>query len=425
METLRTSDLPLRPAGSRLSFVISIISIMIACGTLSFAGDFKVLHAFSGNQGDGMNPLAIPTVSQNGIVYGTTWLGGNLNCSGGFGYGCGEVFEISPPPSGKGAWSYAAIYEFTGCSDGGFPTTPVTLDNRGRVYGITNNNTMGFGAALSLYQLTPVPSLPNHQNASWTYKDLYDFPNGVGPSTPLLIDASGALYGVGAYSSESYNAVLQFVPTQSGPWIENVVYQFTGGSDGAAPVAIVMDSSGNIYGIAISGGINNNGTVFEIQPSPGGTWTFSVLYSFTGSPDRYPHALARDSSGNLYGLAANNSSGWSEIFELSPKNGTWTESILYLFRTKQFSGYPPDTLAAAPDGTLYGTVSGDPDFYGGALFAVAPPAGQGGWTLGVVHNFNTGAFSQPNGVAIAPNGDVYGTSADANGDVYEFTPGGQ
>ena len=37
------------------------------------------------------------------------------------------------------------------------------------------------------------------------------------------------------------------------------------GSDGAYPYAgVILDSSNNIYGTAAQGGVNNNGTLFEI-----------------------------------------------------------------------------------------------------------------------------------------------------------------
>jgi hypothetical protein len=53
-----------------------------------------------------------------------------------------------------------------------------------------------------------------------------------------------------------------------------VLYSFTGGSDGAYPVGVVMDSKGNLYGATGQGGdpncLGSNGhgcgVVFEITP---------------------------------------------------------------------------------------------------------------------------------------------------------------
>jgi hypothetical protein len=269
---------------------------------------------------------------------------------------------------------------------------------------------------------------PGQQGEAWTYQDIYDFGDEIAPNTPLLMDNSGALYGIGGVNSNNYNAVVQFVPTKSGPWTQNVLYQFSGGADGAGPSAIVMDSSGMIYGIAASGGTYGAGDVFQLAPGQGGTWAFSVLYSFTGSPDSYPFALAQDASGNLYGLAANSSSSSSssEVFQLALQNGAWTNNVLYVFSWNQFCGYPPATLTAAPNGTVYGTTGWDWDFYGGSLFEVAPPAGQGPWTFNVQWDFNKqGPEWIPNGVVVAPSGLLYGTIEGdySDGDVFQFTPG--
>ena len=61
-------------------------------------------------------------------------------------------------------------------------------------------------------------------------------------------------------------------------------YSFTGGSDGAGPLAgLIADSSGNLYGTTVFGGASGQcGVVFKL--SPGGTET--VLYSFTGRQRR-------------------------------------------------------------------------------------------------------------------------------------------
>jgi len=52
-----------------------------------------------------------------------------------------------------------------------------------------------------------------------------------------------------------------------------VVHDFTGGADGASPQAgLIMDASGNLYGVALQGGNNKCnppsgcGTVFKISP---------------------------------------------------------------------------------------------------------------------------------------------------------------
>lgn len=222
--------------------------------------------------------------------------------------------------------------------------------------------------------------------------------------------------------------VLQFVPTQNGPWTQNVLYQFTGGADGAFPAAIAIDSTtSTIYGTASEGGIASPnctygcGTVFKLAPAPGGTWSYSVLYSFTGVHDQSPYAsLVRDASGNLYGLARRGQYG-SEVFKLTPhKNGTWTESALHSFSGKNtptdYCGYPPSYLTLGTNDALYGAIFGDIDLYYGALFQLAP-GGKGPWPYTTIWDFNeSGPDLNPNGVVQGPDGALYGTTNGGDSD---------
>jgi hypothetical protein len=50
-------------------------------------------------------------------------------------------------------------------------------------------------------------------------------------------------------------------------WTETVLYNFTGGADGALPTAaMIADENGNLYGTTFSGAIGNNGTVWGYMP---------------------------------------------------------------------------------------------------------------------------------------------------------------
>ena len=67
---------------------------------------------------------------------------------------------------------------------------------------------------------------------------------------------------------------------------ESVLYNFCSQSscvDGYIPYgSLVADTSGNhLYGTTYQGGANGYGEVFELTNS-GGTWSQTVIYSFTG-----------------------------------------------------------------------------------------------------------------------------------------------
>jgi hypothetical protein len=88
-----------------------------------------------------------------------------------------------------------------------------------------------------------------------------------------------------------------------------VLYSFTGGSDGAYPVApLIFDAQGNLYSTASQGGVGSCGgttcgVAFELTPSSSDGWTEKVLYSFEGGKDGGSPVggLSFDSAGNLYG----------------------------------------------------------------------------------------------------------------------------
>ena len=191
----------------------------------------------------------------------------------------------------------------------------------------------------------------------------------------------------------------------------------------------------------VGGAHNSGGTVFELSPSGGGSWTFTVLYNFctlTNCADglQPKGGLIFDSHGNLYGTTsgggANNS---GVVFELSPSGGgSWTESVLYNFCPVSGcadGAEPLNALVQDAQGNLYGTAnSGGANSPYGAVFELSP-AGGGSWTEQVLVSFCPSCPNGygPMGVAIDPHGDVFGNTAFGGnnggnrGTVYELSPG--
>lgn len=107
---------------------------------------------------------------------------------------------------------------------------------------------------------------------------------------------------------------------------QRVLYAFQGGNDGAGPTSsLVFDASGNLYGTTEHGGAVGAGTVFELTPTSGG-WSEAVLYSFQAGGDGiYPNSnLVIDAAGNLYGTTLLggagdcNGNGCGVVFQLTP-----------------------------------------------------------------------------------------------------------
>ena len=181
----------------------------------------------------------------------------------------------------------------------------------------------------------------------------FETPNSLTATLPSSDLTSGGSFQVTVTNPDTAGAIsgpLSFTLTGAPSYTEKVLYPFTGGSNGAAPVAgLVLDQAGNLYGTTAAGGGGSCtafgpgcGTVFKLSPSSSGGWTESILYNFQGGSDgANPVAgITLDTAGNLYGTTqfgggntGNCSLGCGTIFELSPASGgAWTETILYAFQ---------------------------------------------------------------------------------------------
>jgi uncharacterized repeat protein (TIGR03803 family) len=197
-----------------------------------------------------------------------------------------------------------------------------------------------------------------------------------------------------------------------------VLHTFTDGSDGGFPNAgLALDSAGNIYGTASSGGAGV-GVVFEISSASG----FEVLHDFTevegGTPDSGP---TLDSAGNIYGTAANFGAGEGGIlYKLEPGGGFF---VLYSFTFGPEGGGPVGGVALDPAGNIYGTTNGGGSANCGAFGCGAVYELDTAGNCTVVHSFAGGATDggEPEAtVVLGSAGNLYGTTLQyglANGGV--------
>jgi len=116
---------------------------------------------------------------------------------------------------------------------------------------------------------------------------IYSFQGGNDGSYPyggLVAGLGHAFYGTtteggGGSCTGGCGTVFQLAPpsTEGGPWVETVLYRFTGASDGATPWAsLIIDDAGNLYGSTLFGGeACGCGVVFKLArpTTEGGSWT--------------------------------------------------------------------------------------------------------------------------------------------------------
>jgi hypothetical protein len=89
------------------------------------------------------------------------------------------------------------------------------------------------------------------------------------PDSLVLVGASGAMVGTAEVGGEYDRGTIFLVTppsTPGGAWSYDLMYSFQGTNDGAEPMAVVT-SGGAIYGVLYDGGLGvNNGTLFELVP---------------------------------------------------------------------------------------------------------------------------------------------------------------
>jgi uncharacterized repeat protein (TIGR03803 family) len=334
-------------------------------------------------------------------------------------FGGGTVFQLSPTPNG---WVHTVLYSFTGGADGGEPYKGVTLDSEGNLYGtaVTGGSGSCEGGCGVAYKLTK-------SGGSWTQTIIHAFTggnDGSGPGARLTVDPSGNVYGMaptgGAYGLGTIYKIHQ---EPNGAWTFKVIHAFTGGADGGSGSAGRMIlRNGRLYGAATTGGTYGSGIVFEITPRGAGRWDFRTIYSFRGQPDgSFPYgALLFNSSGNIYGTTyyggANNIGA---VYELSPRPiGEWNENVLYSFQGGTDGNSPISNLVFGGAGNLdlYGTTS-EGGLGRGTIFKLSPVGG-GQWTETVVHLFQgppDGAFAY-NGLVVGRLRSFYGATVHGGDD---------
>src|ERR1035437_9710056 len=299
----------------------------------SAAGQFSVLHEFSGP--DGANPVGM-LLDSKGNLWGTTWQGG-LNWNPTLGnFGLGTIFESS-----GGTVTNPVLFSST--NGGGNIAAGLTSDGQGNYYGTTyEGGTNGFGTLFKYASATgQLTALVNFNRT-----------DGSLPAATVTLDGQGNVYGTtyqgGAHSSASnfccgnvwkyslrtgvLTTMVSFdgdsVPADGMFPMGGVIYESSAagvlsalvtfsGPNGWNPEGnLVFDSTGNLYGITNQGGTSGYGTVFKLTPNTsggtcGGITPSSLTLNPTTVSDGQPStgtvtlSAAAPSGGSTAGLSSN------------------------------------------------------------------------------------------------------------------------
>ena len=294
------------------------ITGLTGCGVIFKISSNKltVLYTFSGGT-DGALPQQV-VVGPSGDLYGVAEFGGDLSCIAGNGYGCGVVFKLNL------SGTETVLYTFSNFVDGILPVGLI-MDSAGNLFGTT---ALGGGGGLTCnggYGCGVVFEIKTTgaEVALYTFTGAAD---GGSPNAGLLIDSKRNLYGTASIGGDlscvgisSGGCGVVFKVSAAG--VETVLHTFSG-PDGANPGAGLMASMGEAYGETSAGGAGTFGVLFVLS-----TDGEKVLYNFKGSTDgEYPQSgLIMDSVGNLYGtassggdLSCNPPYGCGTVFRLAP-----------------------------------------------------------------------------------------------------------
>ncbi len=349
-----------------------------------------VLHNFcvKASCADGNLPFFGMIVDAEGALYGTTQSGGAHNA--------GVAFKLTPG-AGHTSWMYHILYNFCSladCADGDEPSgvlayqgaaSGVAYDGTSPLYATTaGGGTHGEGA---VFRLAP------NARGRWSASVLYSFcaasrcTDGDSPRTGVVVDGTGALYGVTYFGGTKDEGTL-FKLTNAGgdAWSETVLSSFCTEAphcaDGERPSAVpVIGGAATLYGSTPSGGTNGKaGTLYSYASG-----SRSVLYDFCpgttctdGAQPSVPMIL--DGSGNLFGTTE---LGGSDVGPKGGKAFEWNGSyqVIYDFCTVKphcaDGNEPFSPLLLDSSGNLFGeTLAGGTgdvaDGGGGTVYELMP-----------------------------------------------------
>lgn len=238
-------------------------------------GTVTVLQSFSG--GNGSQPFSLFPAA-NGNLYGVNEGGANA----------GLFFRMSLAGVLRNLSSYSNAE--------GTPSGPLIQANDGNFYGSTTGGSQDY-----IYRMTPSGVLTN----------IASFPSAALPANGLIQASNGLLYGVMQIGNNPSGFGVVFSLTTAG--VLNTIHTFTNGLDGGVPqTGLVQASDGNIYGTTSQGGSAGGGTIFRIGPSTGAfTTMFNFILADGIDPETTSPGLLQGSDGKLYGVTvsggANNS----------------------------------------------------------------------------------------------------------------------
>ncbi len=280
---------------------------------LTPAGQETILWNF-GNGADGIAPYSNLISDSNGNLYGATGAGGIYDSSPDHSKG-GTIFKLTPAPTAAAGkvvgYTESILWNFGNGSDGQLPNN-VIIDADGNLFGTTQSGGLYGGG--TVFELTA----GGQESILWNFGNGTDgqYPLGVIMDAAGDLYGTTSLGGTNSSCSrivQSCGTAFKLSPPAApgGAWTESILWNFGNGTDGFSPSSgLVMDEAGNLYGTTASGGTNFGGTLYELSNvNPSGQIALSSQHiqfpkTAIGGSASYQLAIRNTGSGQLSGSIA-------------------------------------------------------------------------------------------------------------------------
>ena len=177
--------------------------------------DYAVLHAFCPKTGcaDGDSPSSGIVLGESGKLYGTT-AGGGANFDSRCGQGCGVFYALTPKGSSspeKVRYNFCSLAD---CADGAAPTGALARDGSGNLYGVTVVGGGNDGDQFSAGGGTVYMMNGGKLHVLYSFCAQSGCTDGSYPDTGVTLDPAGDIFGATSSGGAHFQggAIYELVP---------------------------------------------------------------------------------------------------------------------------------------------------------------------------------------------------------------------
>jgi uncharacterized repeat protein (TIGR03803 family) len=364
-------------------------------------GSFALLHSFGGGAADGRTPYGA-LIESGGVLFGMSFFGGPGDL--------GTVFRLNRDGTG-----FMVLHLFAGGATDGRNPYGSLVEYGGALYGMSHCG--GFNDLGTVFRL----------NLDGTgFAVLHSFSGDAtdgGVPRGSLSELGGSLYGLTTGGGEYGRGTAFRIDSDGGSFA--LLHSFALSiADGNSPWGSLTESGGVLFGLTVSGGAIDRGTVFRFNPDGSG---YALLHSFiaVAAEGRNPTGSLVDCDGALCGMTyGGGMSGHGTVYKVGLDGSTF--SLVHSFDGSATDGSAPWDSLTTLGGLLYGMTSYGGVVGNGSIFRVDSE----GTEFTVLHSFVGGNAdgSTPFGSVLESGGKLlgmtWGGGAEAHGTVFSIDASG-